>query len=305
MDRRVIIAAGHGGGDNGAVARGHKEAAECVDIVNRTVAKLRADGRIETVVVPHAFDLREQIAWLNARFPQHESGYALEVHKNAAGSTATGVEAWYLTGSTEAGNKAKLVLAELARVSRLQNRGIKKDVDYRGGSLAWVRQTKPWAGLFECGFITHDHFNNDLYAEGLFRGLLKLFDLRDQVAQIYRVIRRSGVQVGAFRVRSNAWTMYLSVMGDAVILNREGTDVTAEFVSEFGGDERIVGTAREAAGVIPGADGLGEVIELDHGSFASEEMPPLEPEDDEEPEFYQEGLLPSMRRPEASRLDES
>jgi N-acetylmuramoyl-L-alanine amidase len=186
MDRRVILAAGHGGDDNGAVARGRKEAAKRVDIVNRTAAKLQTDGRIQTVVVPHAFNLREQIAWLNARFPQHESGYAVEVHKNAAGSLATGVEAWYLTGSAEAGNKANSVLGELARVSRLQNRGIKKDVDYRGGSLAWVRQTKPWAGLFECGFITHDHFNNDLYAEGLFRGLLKLFGLRDQAAQIYR-----------------------------------------------------------------------------------------------------------------------
>lgn len=294
MDRRVILAAGHGGGDNGAVARGRKEAAECVDIVNRTATKLRTDGRIETVIVPHALDLREQIAWLNARFPRHESGYALEVHKNAAGSSATGVEAWYLTGSTEAGNKAKTVLAELARVSRLQNRGIKKDVDYRGGSLAWVRQTKPWAGLFECGFITRDHFNNDMYAEGLFRGLLKLFGLRDQVAQIYRVVRHSGVQIGAFRVRSNAWTAYLSVMGDAVIVNREGTDVTAEFVDEFGPAQPIAGMVVPDAAPVPGAAELGEVIDLDHGSVLSEEPPPLEDED-EEPEPYEDGLAPTPR----------
>lgn len=292
MDRRVIIAAGHGGGDNGAVARGRKEAAECVDIVNRTVAKLRTDGRIETIVVPHAFNLPQQIAWLNARFPQRESGYAVEVHKNAAGSTATGVEAWYLTGNNEAGNKAKTVLGELARVSRLRNRGIKKDVDYRGGSLAWVRQTKPWAGLFECGFITADHFNNDVYAEGLFRGLLKLFGLRDQAAQVYRVIRRSGAQIGAFRVRSNAWRAYLSVLGDAVILNREGRDVTAEFVDEFGGEERVAGIAPDDAELVPGEAELNGAVDLDHGSIVCEDPPPLEPED-EEREPYEEGLVNS------------
>jgi hypothetical protein len=277
MDRRVILAAGHGGGDNGAVAMGRKEAAECVDILNRTAAKLQTDGRIQTVVVPHAFNLREQIAWLNARFGQRESGHALEVHKNAAGSMATGVEAWYLTGSTEGGNKAKTVLAELARVSRLQNRGIKKDVDYRGGSLAWVRQAKPWAGPFECGFITRDHFNNDLYAEGLFGGLLKLFGLRNQAAQIYRVLRRNGAQIGAFRVRSNAWSAYLSVMGDAVIFNREGTDATAEFVDECGAARRVAGMTPGDAELVSGAAELGEVLDLDHGSLVSDNPPPWSP----------------------------
>jgi hypothetical protein len=103
---------------------------------------------------PHALDLREQIRWVNGRFLQQEAGYAAEVHKNAAGPGATGVEAWYVTGNSEAGKKAETVLGELARISRLRNRGIKKDVDYSGGSLAWVRQTRAWAGLFECGFIS-------------------------------------------------------------------------------------------------------------------------------------------------------
>jgi hypothetical protein len=291
MDRRVILAAGHGGRDNGAQARGRKEAAECIDIVNRTAAKLRVDGRIETIVVRHALDLRDQIRWVNARFPQREAGYAAEVHKNAAGPGATGVEAWYLTGNSEAGKKAETVLGELARISRLRNRGMKKDVDYSGGSLAWVRQTRPWAGLFECGFITQDHFNNDLYAEGLFRGFLKLFGLKDQAPQLYRVIRHDGTQVGAFRVRSNAWRAYLSVHGDAVILSREGRDVTAEFVDEFGG-ERIDEALPPLRGLAPEEPETDGYVELDHASVVSEEPPPLEPEDEED-EPYESGLVSS------------
>ena len=47
IKRRVIIAAGHGGGDPGALGQGTTEAAETIDIVNRLVAYLRQDNQIE------------------------------------------------------------------------------------------------------------------------------------------------------------------------------------------------------------------------------------------------------------------
>jgi hypothetical protein len=283
MERRIILAAGHGGGAPGAQARGHSEAAECIDIVNRTAAKLRADGRIDTVVVPHALDLKAEIRWINDRFGK-ESGYAAEVHKNSGPASATGVEAWHLTGSREGARKAEVVCKELARVSRLKNRGIKKDVDFHLGSLGWVRQTKPLAGLFECGFITHDHFLNDLYAEGLFRGFLVLFGLEDTAAQLYRVIRTNGVQIGAFRVRKNAFLAWQSVDGDALIRNREGRDVTAEIVAEHAALLEPDGGGDAAA---PDDE---EIFDIDHASEASEELPELEPAD-EEAEALEDGLV--------------
>ncbi len=293
MEKRIILAAGHGGPSPGAQAHGHSEAAECIDIVNRTADKLRADGRLEVVVVPHALDLKDEIKWINDRFGR-DSGYAAEVHKNSFNSpTATGVEAWHLTGSQEGKRKADIVLKELARVSRLKNRGVKKDEDYSGGRLGWVRQNKPLAGLFECGFITKDHFLNDLYAEGLFRGFLALFEIPDTAAQLYRVIRTNGTQIGAFRVRENAFRAWRSVDGDAVIRNREGRDVTAEIVAEHG----FVVPAPVGAG-----DGGGdaaapvddEFIPLEHPVEADEEPPPLEPVD-EEAESFEEGLVGSPR----------
>jgi hypothetical protein len=292
MDRRIILAAGHGGSAPGAQARGHSEAAECIDIVNRTADKLRADGRLEVVVVPHALDLREEIRWVNERFGK-DSGYAAEVHKNSAGPTATGVEAWHLTGSEDGARKAEIVVKELARVSRLKNRGIRKDTDSRHGTLGWLRQTKPLAGLFESGFITHDHFLNDLYAEGLLRGFLALFELQDTATELYRVTRTDGTQIGAFRLRENAFRAWRSVDGDAVIRNREGRDVTAEIVAEHG---VVAGpdSAGDAAG--PGDSAAPaeeeEAIDMEHASDADEEPPPLEPVD-EEAESLEEGLVSS------------
>ena len=236
MKRRVILAAGHGGDDPGVGGPGGRtEAAECVDIVNRAAAKLRTDGRIAVVVVPHNLGLRGAIDWINARFSAHDDGYCIEVHKNAANGNGTGVEAWYLTDDESSRRKAVAVLTQLSKVTRLKDRGAKPDKDNRHGRLGWVRQTKPWAGLFECGFIDRDHLRNDHYAEGLFRGLLELFDLRDEALAIYRVIRSDGKQIGAFRVRSNAWRAFQSVNGEARIVTREGRDVTADFIDEFGG----------------------------------------------------------------------
>ena len=292
MEKRIILAAGHGGPSPGAQARGHSEAAECIDIVNRTADKLRADGRIEVVVVPHTLDLKDEIRWINDRFGK-DSGYAAEVHKNAAGPTATGVEAWHLTGSQDGARKADIVLKELARVSRLKNRGVKKDEDYSLGRLGWVRQNKPLAGLFECGFITKDHFLNDLYAEGLFRGFLALFAVPDTATQLYRVIRTNGTQIGAFKVRENAFRAWQTVDGDAVIRNREGRDVTAEIVAEHG----FVVPAPVGAGD-GGGDAAAPVdddfIAMEHPSEANEEPPPLEPVD-EEAESFEEGLVGSPR----------
>jgi hypothetical protein len=286
MEKRIILAAGHGGASPGAQARGHSEAAECIDIVNRTADKLRADGRLEVVVVPHALDLKDEIRWVNERFGK-DSGYAAEVHKNSAGPTATGVEAWFLTGSKEGARKAEVVVKELARVSRLKNRGIRKDTESRHKRLGWLRQTKPLAGLFESGFITHDHFLNDLYAEGLFRGFLALFELPDTATELYRVIRTDGTQIGAFKLRENAFLAWRSVDGDAVIRNREGRDVTAEIVAEHG-----VVPAPDAGAGDTAAAPVEEAIDMEHASDADEEPPELEPVD-EEAESLEEGLVSS------------
>jgi hypothetical protein len=93
-------------------------------------------------------------------------------------------------------------------------------------------------------------------------------------------------------------------MGDAVIFNREATDVTAEFVDEFGPARLVAGMIPGDAELVSGAAELGEVVDLDHGSLVSEDAPPLERED-EGPEPYQDGLSPQTRAPAENPLDAS
>jgi hypothetical protein len=82
------------------------------------------------------------------------------------------------------------------------------------------------------------------------------------------------------------------VDGDAVILSREGREVTAEFVDEFGG-ERIDEALPPLPRLAPDEPETDGYVELDHASVVSEEPPPLEPEDEED-EPYEGGLVSSV-----------
>jgi hypothetical protein len=280
MNRRIWLAAGHAlPGDPGAQGQGTNEAAQTVDITNRLAAKLKADRRLEVLIVPHTLNLGAQIRWVNARAKGIEDGYAVEIHKNSAKGNATGVETWYREGAEDSRKLADKVTRQLSAVSRLRNRGIKKDTDNRHGTLGWVRQTKVRAGLYECGFIDFDHLNNELYAEGMFRGLLDIFGLKDAVPDLYRVLRNNGQQVGAYRVRSNAWKTWLSIRGEGVIRNREGADVTSQFIAEFG-SSRIAPDHVEPPDPAEDAIEIGDVHDIEHDI-----------EDDTE-EVIKVGLLP-------------
>src|SRR6187402_3146062 len=91
IQKRVILAAGHGGGDNGAQGQGTTEAHETVQITDRVAAYLRDKG-IDVQVVPHSLNLGATIDWINARFKNLNDGLAIEIHKNAGGGT--GSEVW-------------------------------------------------------------------------------------------------------------------------------------------------------------------------------------------------------------------
>jgi hypothetical protein len=239
MVRRTILCAGHGGGDSGAVARGTTEAAQTVDIVNRTADKLRADGQVEVVVVPHELGLVDSINWVNAHYKNLEDGYALEVHKNAGGGTGT--EMWYFGGDAESSRLASLVAGPLAQHSGLVNRGVKPDTANRHGRLGWVRDTNPWAGLAEVGFIDVDHLDNAKYAEGVFRGVLNLWGLTPKpvapvvvppTAEVNFRVFAGTKQIGAYKTESSAWNKY-STEGGTKIVDKNGADVTPQFVAKF------------------------------------------------------------------------
>lgn len=241
---RTILAAGHGGGDPGAVGQGTTEAAEAIDIVNRAADILRRDGQVEVVQVPNELNLEAEIAWVNARYKKIDDGIAVEVHKNAT-ANAHGVEVWYVEDPISR-QIAQTIQNQLKTV--LPDRGVKDDTRNRFGRLGWCRDVNTWAPLVELGFISDggDPVGaeaNQRYATALAQGILNCFGKSlkpvsppppPTVKWTYRVVAAAdGKQLGAYNVRANAWAKYQAVQGAAKILDASGNDLTPEFSKEF------------------------------------------------------------------------
>ncbi len=253
MVNRAILAAGHGGGDPGSTGQGTTEAAECIQIVNRTADKLRADGRVEVIIVPHELGLIDAINWINARYKNLEDGICLEVHKNAT-IDAHGIETWYWGGDSQSQALAQKLQDGIMSVSGMPvSRGIKGDNTNRWGSLGFIRDTNPWALLVEMGFVSNggdpvDDAADDRYAEGVYRGILRVLGLPPKPVSVpvnpptptptpppvqvaFRVYNNEK-QIGAYNTEINAWMKYRDA-GGVRITNSKGEDITAYFVNKY------------------------------------------------------------------------
>lgn len=252
IQRRAIITAGHGGGDPGAVGQGTTEAAEVIDIVNRTVEILRKDGQIDVVHVPNELGFEAAIAWLNARYTDIDAGLFVDVHKNST-VNAHGVETWY-ADDPDSKEIALRVQSALAEFSGLPNRGVKSDVTNRFGRLGSLRDSNTWATLVELGFVSDGGdpvggSANQKYAEALARGILRVWNLSPKpapapvqpqppvpapVTWTYKVVSSAdGKQLGVYNTKQGAWNKYVAVSGAAKIVDSSGRDLTPSFSVEF------------------------------------------------------------------------
>lgn len=176
IQKRVILAAGHGGGDSGAVGQNTTEAHETVQITDRVAAALRDKG-VEVHVVPHTLGLGATIDWINARFKGLEDGIALEIHKNSGGGTGNEVWTPSYPNATSKANAAKIVEA-MTSSTGLRNRGVKEAQNNRWGRLGFCDDTHPYALLVEAGFIDVDSNSDDAdekFAQGIAQGVLNVF----------------------------------------------------------------------------------------------------------------------------------
>ncbi len=176
IQKRVILAAGHGGGDSGAVGQGTTEANETIQITDKVAAALRDKG-VDVVVVPHALNLGATIDWINARFKNLEDGIAIEIHKNSGGGTGNEVWAPSYPDATSKANAQKIVDA-LTASTGLRNRGVKEAQNNRWGRLGFTDDTNPYALLIEAGFIDVDSNDDNAdtkFAQGIAQGVLNIF----------------------------------------------------------------------------------------------------------------------------------
>jgi len=155
---KIVIDAGHGGKDFGAVSKSANKVQEknlnlkTALMVDRMLRKLGYETiltRGDDFAVP--LDLRANLANSN------RATLFVSIHYNAASSVrAEGVEVFYYNDEKDVKRReeskrlANLVLDNITNNVEIKSRGVKK------GNLAVIRETKMPAVLIEGGFVTND-----------------------------------------------------------------------------------------------------------------------------------------------------
>lgn len=118
---RILLIAGHGAGDPGAVGNGLQEATETRDVVNRLAPLLRAKGASVTVL-NQAVNAFASIQRGTVPFGR-DYDYVFEVHFNAATAAAQGTEIFVTNAESSIAVEQK-VMEKLSRF--FINRGVKR-----------------------------------------------------------------------------------------------------------------------------------------------------------------------------------
>ncbi len=168
---RILINAGHGGKDCGAIGQtGLKEAHVNLNVA-KLVQKYLTHRNINSIVLQQTNSLNEVIDFTNKGL----FDIGISIHCNASeNKTANGVEVLYYPTSKCGKEMAKCVQDELVKKTGLRDRGIKERRD-----LGFLRKTKCPCILVECAFISNREeeqmLKNDysLFAQGIVRGLDK------------------------------------------------------------------------------------------------------------------------------------
>ena len=180
----VLVDAGHGGHDGGAVANGSIEKDLTLAIAKRLRAQLEADGlRVVMVRDRDEFLELEERAALTAK---HKANAFVSVHINTegAGTTAQGIETYFAgTPSLSAMRKSGLKTTDSGSSEQFANvvqRSVcaatnAEDRGARNRDYIVIAQAVCPAVLVECGFLTHSaeagRLKDAAHQEKLARGI--------------------------------------------------------------------------------------------------------------------------------------
>jgi N-acetylmuramoyl-L-alanine amidase len=176
MSYTIVLDAGHGGSDPGAVNGKKHEADANLAIAKKVGAKLKAKGynvkytRTKDVY----FSLEERCRMSN----NWDADIFVSIHCNAAtNKEASGIETWrYTSVGRLTKNLAENVQTKLISATGWKNRKVKKS-----STLYVLKHTIASAILVECGFISHPEESKKLFqdkwqeklANGIVRGIEK------------------------------------------------------------------------------------------------------------------------------------
>jgi N-acetylmuramoyl-L-alanine amidase len=152
---KLVLCAGHGGADSGAVFGKFEEAKETVYLVDAISAALKA-RKLTIEQVPRGLALKGKIAWVNKNYGPGDA-WALEIHRDSSegiteerASKTCGVYCGDSQGSVQIG---AFIRDALRRFGADERSWALSHRESRFGSLGWIHQTKPVAHLIELGFI--------------------------------------------------------------------------------------------------------------------------------------------------------
>lgn len=145
---RVIIDAGHGGRDKGAVWGGVRESDLNLRVAYRVESALKAKGY--TVIMIRRSDTYVSLTRRAQIANRYSNSIFVSIHFNATTNTGVrGAETFYI--GKQGSYLAKSIQNEMVKNLKLRNRGIR----YRRYSV--LRQTSCPAVLVECGFISNSY----------------------------------------------------------------------------------------------------------------------------------------------------
>lgn len=168
---KIVLSAGHGAGDPGAVNGQHKEADQTVYMVDRCAEYLRSYG-IQVDVVPHSLGLKGGIDWVNARYRWNDC-WAIELHRDSANvpdwndaSTRLGVYGFAGDNGKDTNNQsmkiAEALRDEFKKLGANNKTWARNDTHARTKRLGWIRDPKPLSHLFELAFMQGDNHQGHL-----------------------------------------------------------------------------------------------------------------------------------------------
>lgn len=136
--KTLIIGAGHGGSDSGALGNGYIERDLAIEFRNLLVSDLKKLS-VNCIVDPDSNKLADSLVYFKNYFKPDSIN--VDIHWNAATPAATGTEVLINTLATPFEKQLGGKIADtIATTLNIKNRGLKTELQSARGSLAWMKQ---------------------------------------------------------------------------------------------------------------------------------------------------------------------
>ena len=151
MNRKIIISAGHGGNDPGAVANGYTERDLAIEFRELLVKELLLLG-VKPLIDDNKNALKQTLAWLIGKYSSKD--ILLDIHWNAASSKARGTEVIVPDNASIFENNFAKNILNVFVSNGFVNRGVKPESQTARKRLGWMRPPAENI-LIEVAFITN------------------------------------------------------------------------------------------------------------------------------------------------------